>query len=291
MKRVLWDFQSLVEQLSEEETLQRYSFLRIIDTENSLIRDQWASAMVYAFLPSLKLQHKNGLWHSFNSVKYMVLLSNTRLHLQTLLQEWTYSYSYTPEETTQTTCRDSSLLFIIFWLCHFITVKDLFYFFSFFPIFTNLQENHIYLKVFQENLWSSHKAAIISFCQILMPQKCHPFFSHLPINPSCYQLEIVSCECSQHHIKEEFSISDIISGSTVPQFCHFRDDSCLTMTKDCKIVLHVIESKDLTTLTLSRNETFGWGSNHAQEISSCWLFVNIIEKCTYSLTICKPNTL
>lgn len=55
MKRLLWDFQYLVEQLSEKETLQRLGFWRITARENSLIRDQWASAMEHTFCPQHKL--------------------------------------------------------------------------------------------------------------------------------------------------------------------------------------------------------------------------------------------
>lgn len=83
MKRVLWDFQHLVEQLSEEETLQRPGSWRIIATEHSLIRDQWAAATEHTFCPQHQLLHRDGCWHSFNSVKYMVLLSNASLHLHT----------------------------------------------------------------------------------------------------------------------------------------------------------------------------------------------------------------
>lgn len=146
MKRVAWDFQYLVEQLSEEETLQRHGFLRIIVTENSLIRDQWASAMLCAFLPSRELVHENGCWHSFNSVKYMELLSNTRLHLHTSRQDRTHSYDRTWEETTQTKFRDScSLLSSTSQLRHFITVADFFL-----PHFHKLtRKSHIFSTYFR----------------------------------------------------------------------------------------------------------------------------------------------
>jgi len=94
--------------------------------------------MFHAFLPSSKLEHKNGCWHSFNSVKYMVLLSNTRFHLHTSLQDRTCSSDHTSAETTQTKFRNSALQYIL---------AVLFYNswrFFFCPIFTNLQGNHIY---------------------------------------------------------------------------------------------------------------------------------------------------
>lgn len=83
--------------------------------------------MLDAFLPSRELVHENGCWQSSNSVKYTVLLSNTSLHLQTSLQDWTYSYGNTSEETTQDKMqRQNSLLSTVFQLCHFVTLEDYF---------------------------------------------------------------------------------------------------------------------------------------------------------------------
>lgn len=119
--------------------------------------------MKHAFCPQHKLGHRDGCWHTFNSVKYKVLLSNASLHLHT---SWwpgptaaiNSSNHHTPAETTEQSSV-SSLLSSTFWLCHFVVGKD----FSFFPHSHKLTRK-------------PHRLKFISGEPMLSRQSSHYFF-------------------------------------------------------------------------------------------------------------------
>lgn len=80
MKRVLWACNTLL-----HNWVKKGHFKGLTSEGAQPHRRAWSEinghARKHAFCPQHKVGHREGCWHSFNSVKYMVLLSNASLHL------------------------------------------------------------------------------------------------------------------------------------------------------------------------------------------------------------------